>query len=211
MDTIGSPAPSASKLKRPSSDQSSSSSNPSLSNYTASTAATLFAQQVISERKAGLIEMVQFARSGSIFLTRARQAAKLKPLPSLGNRIIPPSKELTRLRLREAMEMDNDLINPHYFSKVQAGTFNRSWRKRVAEWFFSSVKQFNYSPETAFIAMRFFDRFFSKERVSAKHQSLVVHACFLIAGKVNEDRHPSTRSFAMLLKIPLHEIMVVEK
>ena len=58
----------------------------------------------------------------------------------------------------------------------------------MVDWIFQISKTLKYLPETAYIAVNFFDRYFSRKNVRIlKQQRLLALTCVFIAGKIHEE------------------------
>jgi hypothetical protein len=58
----------------------------------------------------------------------------------------------------------------------------------MVNWIFEITRKLGYLAETAYIAVMFFDRYFSKNNVRIlKQQRLLALTCLFIAGKIHEE------------------------
>eukprot|EP01136_Pigoraptor_vietnamica_P034995 Opistho-1_new@99615 len=100
--------------------------------------------------------------------------------------VLNPAAVMRRLSSTLASE-GNFLPRANYVNRVQRGEVREAMRDDVVEWLLKLNEQFEYSPETFFLAANYLDRFLSTVKVQPKHLQLIAVCCFLIAAKVHEE------------------------
>ena len=101
-------------------------------------------------------------------------------------------------RIKFMLGEEDEFVTGDYIANVQVDGMDRHWRKRIAGWFFQLAGNYNFSRETALLAISILDRYLATASVTFDEYHLACLSCLHIAIKYCERVQPKMRHILAL-------------